>query len=244
MQVPELFTDAEWEGIPIKVDLMAMSDGNVPVVGVTVVDQYDLKTNSRIAGYMDIAGYFKAPETYAIGDKSADKDELFVSLESDKLIGYEQRKAQAEAQQEVVDERANVIEAPVGLSQEELAEQQRRSEMQNEIDTLIAAADDARNVDGISGSDIPEAPEVPEMLGEDEAYTDAELEELGLVTSPKSEDERRAEQKMRSVRIANAQATQAAQQQHNRDIIAETMTEGERVAGIKSDGDSRSNPTF
>lgn len=233
VKIPPLFTEVEWDRIPVKADVRAMESEGVPVMSIDIVEPFNLKTNSRVSGYDDVSQYFAPQEFYAEG-QNYDKSKYFVSLSDEDVIGVEPKQIVTE----LTDEQAsNIIRADEVKSLEEQAEEKLRAAMAHEISMRTELIIDETQVED-SGKladnlETPTKDDEPQVA-DDEAFSDEMLADMHLIDTESTAERAKAEAKIGAISSGMIQAAEdaknaEAEEQRQKAQISEAMTEGQNV---------------
>ena len=233
VKIPPLFTDVEWDRIPVTANVRAMESDGVPVLSIDICNPYDLKTNSRVSGYDDISQYFQPQEFYAEG-QNYDKSKYFVSLSKEDTIGAEVQPVLEELTEE---QASNIIRAEKVKSLEEQEEEKLRAMMAHEISMRTELIIDETQVDDSNKLvDSLEAPssEAEAETADDEAFSDEMLADMHLIETDTTAERAKAEAKIGAISSGMIQATEdiknaEAEEQRQKAQISEAMNEGQNV---------------
>lgn len=218
LEIPEIFTEAEFEEIPLACNVRMLADKNgTPIASVEVKDKYYVQVNSEKTGYLDFVNFFEPVAMYPVDHKS--KDAMFLSLDDSQLIGAPEMKLEPA-------EDAHVIRAEKVLTPEEAAEAAIISELKNEVSERTAAVlnesqvDDsvriAEDVEVRVDADAESTAEVETENPDAEAFDEDMLADMHLIdkrTEVEREDDEKAAEKLARALHENKQKNDAISQQ-------------------------------
>lgn len=153
LQVPSIFTEVQFDGVPVECSIQAMNVNvhgrDIPVVVANPVGRTagsdGIILTSASTGYGDIAQYFGSIELYEHGDPSQRKD--YVSMAEDQWIRDQEEKAIVDAMAKKMAESKDSIKGPKILTLPEQAEQRELAGLRHEIDDRVEQAETQRMVD-------------------------------------------------------------------------------------------------
>lgn len=222
-EIPAIFTDVLWSGIPLKADIMAiqseLEDGTkVPIISVKINKPFEQETNSFDSGYENIATCFEQPEFYEEGYVT-EKDEYF-TLSDNEII-----KSVSELDTEKNDNKVRTLTV---LTPSEKQEQMIRGELYQQVRENIEAVQSQNQVDEISLVDESLEIEYKEdvvsekEIDEFEPYTIEELTDLHLV------NRKEEEHKVAKAKWA-VDAMKKQEREINKETIEKAVAQGEEI---------------
>lgn len=207
LQTPDIFTEADFENIPVKADVFATEyiDGEgkkIPVISCSIKEPYGCITNSEETNYGNIASYFdKAKQEFAPqNDRQAvgniPENELwgYVPEPADEMVV----RAEKALTKEEEDERRLCA-----MFAAEIAERRDEHATSADIDRIVA---DTR----FAVDNLPDDSDEP-CVADDEAMTDMELADLHL--TPGDDDHKKAKAKIAENAVRKAAGVQAMNEQ-------------------------------
>lgn len=206
IQIPDVFTEADFENIPCKVDVYATSykedNGKIiPIISCTINEPYECKTNSEDTEYGNIVSYFDKAKQEFVPHNNLHYAQ---KMEDYELWGYEPKEVD------------NIVRAERILTKEEEEENKLRALLASEVTTRRDEKETSTGIDRI----IIDANVAADILVEDEKtvsadeeMSDTELETLHL--TEKDEDKKKAKQKIAEEAMKKAVNAQLVKEQQN-----------------------------
>lgn len=207
LRTPDIFTEIDFENIPVKVDVFAAEyvdedKKRIPIISCSIKNPYGCVTNSEETNYGNIASYFgKAKQELILNNDR----QVMENIPENELWGYVP---------ELEDEM--IVRPERTLTKEEEAERQLCAMFAAEIatrrDEHVTSADIDRIVEdaGVAVENLLDG-DNEACIAADEAMTDTELAKLHLTAG--NDDHKRAREKITENAIRKAAGIQSMNEQ-------------------------------
>lgn len=234
LQVPDVFTEADFENIPCKVDVYATSFKEdtgkiIPIISCSINSPYECRTNSEDTEYGNIVSYFdKAKQEFV------PHNNLYYSQRMDEreIWGYESK------------EEDKIIRAERIFTREEEEENKLRALLASEVSTRRDERETSIGIDRIiTDSDVAVDILVDDekMIPADEEMSDEELEILHLTEN--NEDKKRAKQKIAEEAMRKAVNNQIINEQQEQYVRESNIYQQDLYTFDEPNNDDNEQPT-